>query len=368
MLFKSIIAAAIVCMSSVTVQAHVGLKTPCGRYQPDPSCPAPPPGQSVDFNVNSPIGTKDSKNQPLCKNDTYHPTTPTKQHLVPYTTRTKFQAGSTINTEYSVSASHRGGHCQWALSYDDGATWVVLKTMIRECLDGVQFGQDYKIPVKIPADAPPGKATFMWLWNNAEGNRELYSNCADIEITGGKVGGSIKGVVPLIANYGPDSLHIPEYLVPGNSDMAEAFDTRRSITVFAKGSGGTAPNKPTTTAKPKPTTTKPKPTTTKPKPTTTTTTSKPTTVKPKPTSTKSKTTSAAPKTTSTKTKTTSTKTKTTSTKTKTTSTVSKTTSAKPKPTKAPKEKLPYCPCERRRPRRRAGRRAGRRNRPSRGRN
>ncbi|KAF9432112.1 hypothetical protein BGZ76_011246 [Entomortierella beljakovae] len=268
MMFKSIIATvAIVCMSAVTVQAHVGLKTPCGRYQPAAGCPAPPPGQSVDFDINSPIGTKDSKNQPLCK------------HTVPYTTRTKFQAGSTINTDYSVGASHGGGHCQWALSYDDGATWVVLKTMIRECLKGVQNGQAFNVPVQIPANAPPGKATFMWLWNNAIGNRELYSNCADIEITGGTVGGSIKGVAPLIANYGAGSVLIPEFPNPGDNDMASAFDSRPSVTVSANGSGNSVPeeSEPTTTDESKPTTAQPKPTTAQPETTTD--------VQPKPTTT-----------------------------------------------------------------------------------
>ena len=98
-----------------------------------------------------------------------------------------------------MGASHGGGHCQWALSYDDGKTWVVIKTLIRECLRDA--GADYSVPVQIPANAPSGKATFMWLWNNAVGNRELYSNCADIEIKGTS-GGSISGVAPLIANYG----------------------------------------------------------------------------------------------------------------------------------------------------------------------
>ncbi|KAF8941353.1 hypothetical protein EDD21DRAFT_322793 [Dissophora ornata] len=266
MIFKNtIITAAMVCLSAMTAQAHVGLSTPCGRYQPAAGCPAPPPGQSIDYNINSPIGTHDSKTLPICKN------------LVPYTQRTVYKAGETINTAYSVGASHGGGHCQWALSYDGGKTWVVLKTLIRDCLKGVVTGQAYSVPVQIPANAPSGNATFQWIWNNAIGNRELYSNCADITIKGTN-GGTVTGVAPLYANYGPSSLLIPEFPNPTDPDMHEAFAKRPAVTITVSGNG-----KSTTTTKPKP-----KTTTTKPKPKTTTTT-KPkakTTSKPKHTTTK----------------------------------------------------------------------------------
>ncbi|KAG0354219.1 hypothetical protein BGZ54_001745 [Gamsiella multidivaricata] len=230
----------------MTAQAHVGLSTPCGRYQPAAGCPAPPPGQSIDYNINSPIGTHDSIDQPICK------------HTVPYTKRTVYKAGDTIHTAYSVGASHGGGHCQWALSYDNGKTWVVLKTLIRDCLKGVTSGQAYSVPVTIPKNAPSGKVTFMWLWNNAIGNRELYSNCADLEIKGAD-GGSISGLKPLIANYGAGSLLIPEFPNPTDNDEHAAFGKREAITVHVKGSGKST-TKPKTT---KPKTTKPK--TTKPK-------------------------------------------------------------------------------------------------------
>ncbi|KAF9308563.1 hypothetical protein BG003_010935, partial [Podila horticola] len=140
----------------------------------------------------------------------------------------------------------------------------------------------YTVPVQIPANAPSGKATFQWIWNNAIGNREMYSNCADIEIQGVN-GGSISGVEPLYANYGPSSVYIPEFPGADMPDNHEAFAKRKAITIRAPGS---APD-------PKPTTTKPttqpttKPTTTKPKPTKTTTPSKKPSPKPtKTTSTK----------------------------------------------------------------------------------
>ncbi|KAF9181651.1 hypothetical protein BGZ51_007661 [Haplosporangium sp. Z 767] len=225
MLFKSYTNALALCAMAIlafvsTSEAHVGLKRPCARGSPLAGCPAPSNGQSVDYNLNSPIGTHDSKNSPLCKT------------TAASTVRPVYNAGQSIKTEYSVGASHGGGHCQWALSYDNGKTWVVIQTMLRDCLKGVAGGAPYSVNVKIPKDAPSGKATFMWLWNNAVGNRELYSNCADIEIKGSN-GGSLKGVAPLIANYGSNSVLIPEFAEASMDDKAEVFSNRASVTVSA---------------------------------------------------------------------------------------------------------------------------------------
>lgn len=63
-------------------------------------------------------------------------------------------------------------------------------------------GVTYKMPFKIPAGAPSGKAILNLIWNNNEGNREMYSSCSDVVISGSN-GGSLSGVAPLIANYGP---------------------------------------------------------------------------------------------------------------------------------------------------------------------
>ncbi|KAG0049899.1 hypothetical protein BGZ83_005274, partial [Gryganskiella cystojenkinii] len=202
-----------------TVDAHVGLKFPCARGSPLAGCPKPSAGQTIDYDLNSPIGTHDSKNSPICKN------------IVPSQTRTKIKAGASISTQYNVGASHGGGHCQWALSYDGGKTWVVLKTVLRSCLKGISQGGQYSVSVPIPKTAPNGNAVFMWLWNNAQGNRELYSNCADITIENGANGGSLSGLVPLIANYGSGSLLIPEFPLPSSPADEADFGKRKAITV-----------------------------------------------------------------------------------------------------------------------------------------
>ncbi|KAF9174497.1 hypothetical protein BGX21_002766 [Mortierella sp. AD011] len=247
----SVVVAALASFAAMTAHAHVSLSSPCGRYQPGSGCPPPPAGQSVDYDIDSPIGTYESQDSPLCK------------HTIPYSHRTVYKAGETIHTEYSVDTSHFGGHCQYALSYDSGKTWVVIKTVIRDCLKGVPQGGKYTVPVQIPKDAPSGKVTFMWLWNNAEGNRELYSNCADIEIKG-KDGGKVKGVAPLIANYGHSSFYIPEFPGANDRDGHEEFAKRKPITITVKGSGK---SQSTTKPSPKPTSKPTKTKTVSPKPT-----------------------------------------------------------------------------------------------------
>ncbi|KAF9139982.1 hypothetical protein BGX30_007202 [Mortierella sp. GBA39] len=218
--FIAMAAAACLAILSYTpmTEAHVGLRSPCPRYGSFAGCPAPPKGQSVDYDLNSPIGTHDTIGSPICK------------HTVPASKRQTFKAGQTIKTEYSIGASHGGGHCQYALSYDKGKTWVVIKTVLRDCLKGTVSTSKYSVSVKIPDSAPSGDAVFMWLWNNAVGNRELYSNCVDIKING-KNGGQIKGLVPLIANYGPKSPLIGEFPNANQPDGSNLFAKRKSITV-----------------------------------------------------------------------------------------------------------------------------------------
>ncbi|KAF9929599.1 hypothetical protein FBU30_001440 [Linnemannia zychae] len=212
-------------LEALIAHAHVDLTTPCARYQAAAGCPPPPSGQTIDYNTAAPISSGGVNTQPLCK------------HSVPYTTRTVYKAGDAIQTGYGIGSAHGGGHCQWALSYDNEKTWVVIQTEIRTCLHGVVNGQTgVKVPVTIPKNAPSGNVTFMWLWVNAIGVRELYSNCADIRIEGTN-GGTLTGVEPLLANF--DNAHgmIPEFPNPTDPDGHELFDARKPVTITVDGSG-----------------------------------------------------------------------------------------------------------------------------------
>ncbi|KAF9142852.1 hypothetical protein BGX30_002042 [Mortierella sp. GBA39] len=224
MLRKSALWIAALQLVALVAYAHVDLITPCPRYSSAPGCPPPPPGQSIDYNTNAPISSNGVNIQPLCK------------HSVPYAKRTVYKAGESISTGYGIDSSHGGGHCQWALSYDREKTWVVIQTEIRTCLQGTVAGQNVKIPVTIPTDAPSGEATFMWAWINAVGAREFYSNCADIQVDG-MDGGSISGVELLLSNYNTTYGLIPEFPNPTDPDSHELFDARKPITISVKGSG-----------------------------------------------------------------------------------------------------------------------------------
>jgi hypothetical protein len=207
----------------------------------------------IDYDMNAPLNMKGNL---LC------------QGKPAMTTTATLAAGSTITVQIVGSAPHAGGHCQFALSYDNGATWVVIKDYLRTCpLEGTYA-------VTIPSTAPASnKAVFAWTWVNAEGNREYYMNCADVVITNSNAAyataGSVTGKQLLIANQ-PGYPTIPEFL--GNTDTGlDLFNARPTITVKLSGSATTPPAPTTTTS-----------TTTTTSSTTTTTTTRPTTTAPPP--------------------------------------------------------------------------------------
>ncbi|KAF9969603.1 hypothetical protein BGZ73_007987 [Actinomortierella ambigua] len=226
MLFKSTIIAAFAAFVAITTEAHVAVREPCARYGSYAGCPAPPAGKSVDYDIRSPIGVFGSANQPLCK------------HTTPVTANVPtFRAGQTVNVKFDIGAAHGGGHCQFALSYDGGKKWAVIKEVIRDCLRGNVNSATYSIPVTIPSSAPTGRVVFQWLWNNAIGNRELYSNCVDMQIQGSN-GGKVVGKEIVLINYGTNSHRVGEFPGPNDYDGRELFTARSRKTVTITVGGG----------------------------------------------------------------------------------------------------------------------------------
>lgn len=90
-----------------------------------------------------------------------------------------YKQGSEQEMTLEGSATHDGGSCQLALSYDQGETFKVIESMLGDC----PIPKDYKF--KIPSDAPDGEALLGWTWFNKVGNREMYMNCAMITIGSG---------------------------------------------------------------------------------------------------------------------------------------------------------------------------------------
>lgn len=97
----------------------------------------------------------------------------------PWRATAEYTAGGHYNMTIAGSTTHGGGSCQLSLSYDNGATFKVIKSMEGGC----PLTQEYDFD--IPANAPNGHALFAWTWYNLVGNRELYMNCAQVQITGG---------------------------------------------------------------------------------------------------------------------------------------------------------------------------------------
>lgn len=98
----------------------------------------------------------------------------------PFQSVADYTAGKTYELAITGSATHGGGSCQISLSYDKGKSFHVIHSM----LGGCPLKQSYNF--QIPTDAPSGQALLVWTWFNKIGNREMYMNCAQVTIHGGK--------------------------------------------------------------------------------------------------------------------------------------------------------------------------------------
>lgn len=85
----------------------------------------------------------------------------------------------TLLSHSTGTATHGGGSCQWAVSYDEGKTFAVIASIIGACPIGLKF--DVPIPANLPSAT---KATLSWTWMNNLGNREMYQECSLVSITG----------------------------------------------------------------------------------------------------------------------------------------------------------------------------------------
>ncbi|KAJ2718310.1 hypothetical protein GGI07_005806 [Coemansia sp. Benny D115] len=236
MLFKF---ASVLTLASV-VLGHMELKQPCPRYSSKcASQPALPAGESIDYNLNTPIGSGGSILAPFCKHTT----------AWPQATET-WTAGQPVTVSFVAGgATHSGGHCEFSVSYDGGNTYVVIHQELRYCFftaapssGGVDTVRDYTFT--LPSNLPgTSKAIFAWTWVNAVGNREFYNNCGDIAIKGSA--GSYTGKKMTIANYGAGYPTIPEFL--GNYDTGIQYYTTNTTQVTVTGTGYTGGTTTTTT-------------------------------------------------------------------------------------------------------------------------
>lgn len=136
-LLTALLTAAGLFCSSI-VQAHMELSNP---YPIDSPLNPATPENLKDYSYTSPLNP-DGSNYP-CKG--YHTQTP-----ILYTA--SYTAGQSSSISISGSASHGGGSCQISLSYDNGATFKVIKSMMGGCPLQSTYG------FTVPSFAPAGNA------------------------------------------------------------------------------------------------------------------------------------------------------------------------------------------------------------------
>jgi hypothetical protein len=127
----------------------------------------------------------------------------------------KIAAGETFPLRFEMdgganTAVHGGGSCQLAVLYDttkgtDPSKWNVIYSIEGGCpsnakgnlLPGYKActspGQSecvHEWDIPMPKGVKSGNAILSWTWFNTVGNREMYQNCVNVELTGGSGDGS----------------------------------------------------------------------------------------------------------------------------------------------------------------------------------
>ncbi|KYK61272.1 extracellular protein [Drechmeria coniospora] len=170
--------------------------------------------------------------------------------------------GQSYSMTIAGSADHKGGSCQASVSLDRGKSFKVIQSYIGNCPPPGESKYDFTLP----SDVPSGEMLFAWSWLNNMGNREMYMNCAVIDV---KAGGKKRAApsVPLaerpdmfvanvgngVCTYEGTDVEFPE---PGpdtkmTSDKP-APPGNGGCNIFGGPSGGSAPKKPTPPENPTP--------------------------------------------------------------------------------------------------------------------
>ncbi|CAK1366109.1 unnamed protein product [Cercospora beticola] len=117
---------------------------------------------------------------------------------------------------FKGGATHGGGSCQLSVTMDKAPTkdskWKVIHTILGGCPNGevgnANGSPDYTgnptFEYSMPKGMPNGQYTLAWTWFNKIGNREMYMNCAPIEVTGGADNDDVLSTLPdmFVGNIG----------------------------------------------------------------------------------------------------------------------------------------------------------------------
>ena len=136
-------------------------------------------GQQPVYGMNSPLD-KTGKDFP-CKG--FLGDIKTTQPVVTWT------PGQTYQLSIFGTASHGGGSCQVSLSTDGGKTFTVMHSWVGGCVvdkpgnaGPATEATAANLTFALPPDTPSGDAVMAWSWFNLIGNREMYMNCAYVQV------------------------------------------------------------------------------------------------------------------------------------------------------------------------------------------
>ncbi|KAJ2497532.1 hypothetical protein GGH96_005025 [Coemansia sp. RSA 1972] len=228
MLFKIASVAALVSSAA----AHMAMNEPCPRFSPNcATLPPLPAGQGYDYNIKNPI----DYDAPVFKSDT-----PWPQPVAAWT------AGQPVTVGFQADgAAHGGGHCQFAISYDNGKTAAIVHKVMEHCFfNGPSDGNSAQVlqyTFTLPADVPAASnAQFIWIWNNAIGNRELYTGIADISIANSGGSNSYTGKSAIYPNHAGYPA-IPEFGGDYTTGLS-LYDNAPNVTVTSSGYTADSPS------------------------------------------------------------------------------------------------------------------------------
>lgn len=165
-----------------------------------------------------------------------------------------YAQGSSQQLKFIGSAVHGGGSCQVSITTDlqpdANSVWKVIKSIeggcpakdtegnLAENANGdVPFSYGYTIPDELAA----GNYTIAWTWQNKVGNRELYMNCAPLQVTGDKSDDGLLDTLPdmFVANIGNDceTIHNKDVEYPNPGKDVDRFNGQTSAFAAATGAG-----------------------------------------------------------------------------------------------------------------------------------
>ncbi|KAF2706740.1 lytic polysaccharide monooxygenase, partial [Pleomassaria siparia CBS 279.74] len=169
----------------------------------------------------------------------------------------EFAVGSSQQLSFTGSAVHGGGSCQLSVTLDNPPTknsaFKVIYSIEGGCPASANgnfekgSNDSSGFPFTVPSEVPNGKAVLAWTWFNRIGNREMYMNCAVVNVSGGSDDKAAFESLPdmAIANIPQSTCHTAE-----SSDFTfenpGKYTTRIGSGPFVGlcGGGASAPNSP----------------------------------------------------------------------------------------------------------------------------